>query len=232
MKGAMFKGVMQFLRDLDIVAKCKSEGWNDTSDKVLEAFRGAFRHFIPFQFHPSQKHAGSPNHSLASAAGNAAKRLTAVHDQEAEFRGNDTNNISLRRIRTSRVLPRLATKGVVKTKRKRSTTSMWRQETNFATHNQDSSLTACQSSHTPLINAQLREPPISLNAVHIDAGGHQRTGGSVPDTSRLNRPGINNISALLNQDPSTPVTVSTTTQTSTHGSANSSIELAAEVAGK
>jgi hypothetical protein len=34
-KGEVFDKVIQLLQDLGILDKCKEEGWNDLSDKVL-----------------------------------------------------------------------------------------------------------------------------------------------------------------------------------------------------
>jgi hypothetical protein len=70
-KGEVFDKVIQLLQDLGIVDKCKEEGWNDLSEKVLQTLRVPFQDLIPFQFQPGQpSRIGWIAHSLlASAAG-------------------------------------------------------------------------------------------------------------------------------------------------------------------
>jgi hypothetical protein len=45
----MFAKVIQFIQGLGMVDKCEEEGWNDLSDKILQALRE------PFQFQPGRR---------------------------------------------------------------------------------------------------------------------------------------------------------------------------------
>jgi hypothetical protein len=98
-KGNMFAKVIQFLQDLGMVDKCKEEGWNHLSDKILQALRE------PFQFQPGQI-GGAANSSLAPVTGNAD-----IHSPERSMLSRD----------------RVAANRVIKTKRKKGTTSVRRQ---------------------------------------------------------------------------------------------------------
>jgi hypothetical protein len=103
-KGDVFVKVIQFLQDLGMVDKCEEEGWNDLSDKILQALRE------PFQFQPGQI-GGAANSSLAPVTGNAD-----IHSPERSMLSRD----------------RVAANRVIKTKRKKGTTSVRRQLQSFA----------------------------------------------------------------------------------------------------
>jgi len=103
-KGDMFAKVIQFLQDLGMVDKCEEEGWNDLSNKILQALRE------PFQFQPGQI-GGAANSSLAPVTGNAD-----IHSPERSMLSRD----------------RVAANRVTKTKRKKGPTSVRRQLQSFA----------------------------------------------------------------------------------------------------
>jgi hypothetical protein len=70
-KGKFSTRLPIFLRDLGIINKCKEEGWNNLSDKVLQTLRIPFQILRPFQFQPVQQSRSGwiANSSLAPAAG-------------------------------------------------------------------------------------------------------------------------------------------------------------------
>jgi hypothetical protein len=136
-KGDTFAKVIQFLQDLGIIDKCKEEGWNDLSDKILQTLREPFRSLIPFQFQPGQQSqiGGVANSSLALVAGDAdihrSERSILGHER-VEIQDMDVDNPPSSRTLDSRALPRPVANRVIKTKRKKGTTSVRRQLQSFA----------------------------------------------------------------------------------------------------
>ncbi|TAQ83641.1 hypothetical protein B7494_g8034 [Chlorociboria aeruginascens] len=55
MKGDIFNKAIKFLQALGIVKQCQEEGWNDLSDKILQALRVPFRSIISIPFEPDQQ---------------------------------------------------------------------------------------------------------------------------------------------------------------------------------
>ena len=70
-KGEGFDKAIQLLQRLGIVDKCKEQGWNDLSNKVLQSLRVPFQSFVPFQFQPGQQSRveWTANSSVAPVAG-------------------------------------------------------------------------------------------------------------------------------------------------------------------
>ncbi|KAJ3551817.1 hypothetical protein NPX13_g11268 [Xylaria arbuscula] len=70
-KGEGFDKAIQLLQGLGIVDKCKEEGWDDLSNKVLQTLRVPFQSLIPFQFQPGQqsRNEWTANSSVAPVAG-------------------------------------------------------------------------------------------------------------------------------------------------------------------
>lgn len=124
-KGDTFAKVIQFLRDLGIVYKCEEEGWNDLSDKILQTLREPFRSLIPFQFQPGQQSqiGWAANSSLAPVTSDAnihkPERSMLSHNRVEEIQDIDIDNPPSSRTLTAN--------RVIKTKRKKGTTSVRRQ---------------------------------------------------------------------------------------------------------
>ncbi|KAF8862764.1 hypothetical protein BDZ45DRAFT_182906 [Acephala macrosclerotiorum] len=137
-KGDTFAKVIQFLRDLGIVYKCEKEGWNDLSDKILQALREPFRSFISFQFQPGQQSqiGWAAISSLAQVPGDADIHRPGLSilscDPVEEIQDMGIDNPSSSKTLDSRALPRLAANRVIKTKRKKGSTSVRRQLQSFA----------------------------------------------------------------------------------------------------
>ena len=148
MKGDTFAKVIQFLQGLGMVDKCEKEGWNDLSDKILQTLREPFRCLIAFQFQPGQQSQirWAANSSLAPVTGEAdihrPEQSMLSHDRAKEIQDMDIDNPPPSRTLDSRALPRLAANRVIKTKRKKGTTSGRRQLQSFARD-----LTAHQTPH-------------------------------------------------------------------------------------
>jgi hypothetical protein len=136
-KGDTFAKVIQFLQDLGMVDKCEEEGWNDLSDKILQTLREPFRCLIAFQFQPGQQSqiGGVANSSLAPVAGDAnihrSERSILGHER-VEIQDMDVDDPPSSRTLDSRALPRPVANRVIKTKRKKGTTSVRRQLQSFA----------------------------------------------------------------------------------------------------
>jgi hypothetical protein len=79
-KGEDFDKAIQLLQGLGIVDKCKEEGWNNLSDKVLQTLRVPFQSLIPFQFQPGQQSRieWTANSSVAPVAGLTKNGLIKV----------------------------------------------------------------------------------------------------------------------------------------------------------
>jgi hypothetical protein len=111
-KGDTFARVIQFLQDLSIVYKCKEEGWNDLSDKILQTLREPFRSLIPFQFQPDQQLqiGWATNSSLILVPDNTdihiPKRPMLSYGRVEEIQDIEIDNPLLSRILDSKVLPR------------------------------------------------------------------------------------------------------------------------------
>jgi hypothetical protein len=114
-KGDTFTKVIQFLQNLGIVGKCKEQGWNDISDRILQTLRGPFRSLIPFQFQPGHQIEWVPNSSDADIQGPDQSMLD--HERIEEVHDMDIDNPQSGRTFDSRTLPRLAANRIIKTKR-------------------------------------------------------------------------------------------------------------------
>jgi hypothetical protein len=137
-KGDMFAKVIQFLQDLGMVDKCEEEGWNDLSDKILQTLREPFRCLIAFQFQPGQQSqiGWAVNSSYAPVPGDVDKhrpeRSMLSRDRAEEIQDMDIDNPPSSRTLDSRALPTLAANRVIKTKRKKGSTSVRRELQSFA----------------------------------------------------------------------------------------------------
>jgi hypothetical protein len=120
-----------------MVDKCEEEGWNDLSDKILQTLRKPFRCLIPFQFQPGQQSqiGGVANSSLPPVAGDAdihRSERSILGYERVEIQDMDVDNLPLSRTLDSRVLSKPVANRVIKTKRKKGTTSVRRQLQSFA----------------------------------------------------------------------------------------------------
>ena len=246
-KGDMFAKVIQFLQGLGMVDKCEEEGWNDLSDKILQALRE------PFQFQPGRRTLDS--RALPRPVANRVtktkrkKGTTSVRRQLQSFARD------LTAYQTPRPAHRSETQHEThgrdpQGRFPRTPTQCWASAPNdpgqwhLATNHQDNRLLSPQVS----INDRGRDPlsDISLNAPNVypslsppgsQVHGHchadqgQRTRESISDTLRPERTGISTISALLNHDNNTPATAFAITQDSIQDSANNRIEPVSDVAG-
>jgi hypothetical protein len=164
----MFAKVIQFLQDLGMVDKCEEEGWNDLSDKILQTLREPFRYLIPFQFQLGQQFqtGGTANSSFTPVTGDAdihRPELSMLsHERVEEIQDVDIDNPPSSRTLDSRALPRLAANRVIKTKRKKGTTSVRRQLQSFARD-----LTARQTPRPE------KSPPLVVRQSHHASRGHR-----------------------------------------------------------
>lgn len=238
--------MIQFLGDLGIVCKCEQEGWNDLSKQIFGALREPFRSLIPFQFHPDQQSPlrCAPNDSFASAPGDVN-----VHRREPPLPRQGTNRVikATRKKATASVRQQLQNFArdrtphhAPRTQHESRPEDPQRQLPRVSAQFSPSALNECGQRHLttnpsagrlppPQMHAknQVRQPlnNIELNTTQVhNVDERQRQVASISDISRFGRPGINNISSLLNHEIRASAIASPNTQNPPPGSPNSLIE--------